>query len=108
VWPLEIAPFQAAVVVLDEADEPRVRPAADALVAQLEKAGLDVLEDDRDGKPGVKFKDIDLIGVPLRFVVSRKMVEQGSIEFKRRGAGAAEVWPLAEVASRLSAAVPNA
>ena len=63
-WPSEIAPFQCAVVVIDEADDARVRPAADALTKALEAKGFDVLEDDRDGKPGVKFKDIDLIGIP--------------------------------------------
>jgi prolyl-tRNA synthetase len=108
IWPLAIAPFQAAVVVLDEADDARVRPQAEALIAQLETAGLDVLEDDREGKPGVKFKDMDLIGVPLRFVVSRKMAEQNAVEFKRRGADSAEVWPLAELSSRLAAVLKDA
>src|SRR5579884_1367877 len=58
IWPLAIAPFQAAVVVLDEAEDARVRPAVDSLVAELQGLGLEVLEDDRDAKPGVKFKDL--------------------------------------------------
>jgi prolyl-tRNA synthetase len=106
IWPRAIAPFQAAIVVIDEADDARVRPAVDTLVAQLEAAGLDVLEDDRDAKPGVKFKDMDLIGIPLRFVLSKKMLEQASVEFKRRGAAQPEIWPLAETAARLKALAP--
>ena len=102
VWPAEIAPFECAVVVLDEADDARVRPATDALVAELERAGISVLEDDREGKPGVKFKDIDLIGIPLRFVVSKKTLDQGVVEFKRRG-GQAELWPAGEAAAKAAA-----
>src|SRR5208282_5816397 len=84
-WPAAIAPFACAVVALDEADDARVRPAVDALVKSLEAAGIEVLEDDRDGKPGVKFKDIDLVGIPHRFVVSRKTLDGGEVEYKRRG-----------------------
>jgi prolyl-tRNA synthetase len=102
-WPPALAPFQCAVVVLDEKDDARVRPAADALIGSLEAAGFDVLEDDRDGKPGVKFKDIDLIGIPYRFVVSKRTLDAGEVEFKRRGAPAAERWTPAEAASRLKA-----
>ncbi|MDE2039155.1 MAG: proline--tRNA ligase [Elusimicrobia bacterium] len=103
VWPLAIAPFQAAVVVLDEGSDAGVRPAADALATALEACGLDVLEDEREGKPGVKFKDIDLIGVPLRFVVSRRTLAAGQVEFKRRGQAKAEAWPLGELAERAAA-----
>ena len=100
IWPLAIAPFQVGVVVIDEADDARVRPAVDKLVAELEAEGLEVLEDDRDAKPGVKFKDLDLIGVPLRLVVSRKTLDAGAVEFKRRGGASPEKWPLAEAAAR--------
>lgn len=100
IWPLAIAPFHVGVVVIDELDDPRVRPAVDALVKELEARGLEVLEDDRDAKPGVKFKDLDLIGLPLRLVVSRKTLDAGAVEFKRRGRAEAEKWPLAEAAAR--------
>ncbi len=102
-WPAAIAPFQCAVVVLDEKDDARVRPAADALVADLAAAGLDVLEDDRDGKPGVKFKDIDLIGIPFRLVVSKRTLDAGELEFKRRGSSEVERWTPAEAVARLKA-----
>jgi prolyl-tRNA synthetase len=101
VWPAEIAPFHCAVVVLDEGDDARVRPAVDALVKSLEALGIETLEDDRDGKPGVKFKDIDLIGVPHRFVVSRKTLDAGEVEYKRRGAASFERWPLDAAPARL-------
>jgi len=102
-WPAEIAPFHVAVVVLDEADDARVRPAVDALVKALEAKGVEVLEDDRDGKPGVKFKDIDLIGIPYRLVVSKRTLEAGEVEFKKRGAAETERWRLDEAAGRAAA-----
>ena len=100
-WPSAIAPFHCAVVVLDEADDARVRPAADQLVKALETSGIEVLEDDRDGKPGVKFKDIDLIGIPYRVVVSKRTLEAGEVEFKKRGEAAVERWKLGEAPARL-------
>ncbi|OGR49722.1 MAG: proline--tRNA ligase [Elusimicrobia bacterium GWC2_65_9] len=107
-WPPAISPFHVALVVLDEADDARVRPAADSLVASLESAGIEVLEDDRDGKPGVKFKDIDLIGIPHRLVLSKKTLDAGEVEYKRRGVASFERWKLDEASDLLGAllAVP--
>jgi prolyl-tRNA synthetase len=107
VWPVALAPFQAAVVALD-LDDGRVMAEAEKLITSIEGCGFDVVLDDRESKPGVKFKDIDLIGVPLRFVVSKKTLEGNVVEFKRRGAAQAELWPLAEVAARLADSVPRA
>ncbi len=101
VWPVAIAPFQVAIVVLD-LDDPRMAGAVDKLASQAEAAGFDVLIDDREGKPGVKFKDIDLIGIPLRFVLGKKTLDQNVVEFKRRGAAQAELWPAAEIESKLA------
>jgi prolyl-tRNA synthetase len=103
IWPVALAPYHVAVVVIDEKDDARVRPAVDKLVAELAAAGLEVLEDERDAKPGVKFKDIDLIGVPLRLVVSKKTLDEGVVEFKRRGVKDAERWPVAEAAAKVAA-----
>ncbi len=102
-WPAEIAPFQCAVVVIDEAEDARVRPAVNALVKALEAKGLDVLEDDRDAKPGVKFKDIDLIGIPHRFVISKRMLDAGRVEHKKRGDAVPSNWTLADAADKLAA-----
>jgi prolyl-tRNA synthetase len=95
VWPSAIAPFNVGVVALDGVD-------ASGLVSELEALGFDVLEDDRDERPGVKFKDMDLIGVPYRFVLSNKTAEAKEVEFKRRGSAAPERWPLSGAAKRLS------
>ncbi|MFI5346819.1 MAG: proline--tRNA ligase [Elusimicrobiota bacterium] len=104
-WPAEIAPFHAAVVVLDEADDAKVRPATDLVVKALEAKGVEVLEDDRDGKPGVKFKDMDLIGIPFRIVISKRTLESGEVEFKRRGSMDAERWKVEDAAEKLAAIV---
>ncbi|OGR83689.1 MAG: proline--tRNA ligase [Elusimicrobia bacterium RIFCSPHIGHO2_02_FULL_57_9] len=107
IWPLALAPFQVAVVVIDEADDARVRLAADKLIVELEAVGIEVLEDDRDLKPGVKFKDADLIGIPLRLVISRKTLDASCVEFKSRAGKEPEKWPLAEAAQKLVALIPG-
>jgi prolyl-tRNA synthetase len=61
-----------------------------------------VLEDDRDGKPGVKFKDMDLIGIPHRLVVSKRTLETGETEYKKRGAAETERWKLEDAADRMA------
>ena len=101
-WPQTLAPFAFSVIVIDEADDSRVRPAADKIVQAIEGAGFDVLEDDREAKPGVKFKDADLIGIPFRIVVSRKTLDGNCVEFKRRGSRDAERWPLDEISARFT------
>ena len=88
VWPLTIAPYQAVVIPL-QVQNPAVLEAAQALATQFEGAGVDVLLDDRDLRPGVKFKDADLIGIPLRVVVGERGLKEGTIEVKWRNADAA-------------------
>lgn len=78
-WPAQLAPYDAHICVLDAAD-PSCAKVADELVKKLEGAGLEVLIDDRDERPGVKFKDADLIGMPLRIVIGKKGVEKNEIE----------------------------
>ncbi len=80
--PPQIAPFEVIVVPTNAADE-KLLAAALEITAQLEKAGLDTILDDRDERPGVKFKDADLIGVPFRVTVGRKLGE-GKVEVMRR------------------------
>lgn len=82
-WPEPIAPFQVALVAI-KAEQQEVAEAAETLYGELSAAGLDVLYDDRDARPGVKFADIDLIGIPHRVVVSPKAIAQDHIEYKRR------------------------
>jgi prolyl-tRNA synthetase len=83
VFPRPIAPYDVHLVALNT-DVADVVSAADDLYANLEAAGLSVLYDDRHESPGVKFNDADLIGLPVRAVVSRRNVNQGVIEVKRR------------------------
>ncbi|MBI3552914.1 MAG: proline--tRNA ligase [Elusimicrobia bacterium] len=105
IWPVALAPFSVSLIVIDELDDARVRPAVDTLVRELEAVGVEVLEDDRDAKPGVKFKDADLVGIPFRLVLSRKMLDADSVEFKRRGSKDVEKRPLAEAAKMLAGLV---
>ena len=83
IWPASVAPFQVVIDLLDPADEAVAKVAFD-LEAALEAAGVDVLVDDRADRPGVKFKDADLIGFPVRVVVGAKGLANGGVEVKRR------------------------
>ncbi len=83
IWPLPLAPYQVLIAPLQLNNE-AVMAAASTLEKSLEAAGYDVLVDDRDQRPGVKFKDADLIGIPLRVVISERGLKEGSIEVKWR------------------------
>ncbi len=95
VWPVAIAPFDVLVLPLQLNDE-GVVAAADALYAGLRDAGLDVLVDDRDMRPGAKFKDADLIGVPYRVTIGSRGLKEGKVELKHRRDAEAQLVPLAE------------
>jgi len=82
-WPISIAPFAALIVALDVREE-EVMKVANKLHDDLQAAGVDVLLDDRDARPGFKFKDADLIGIPLRITVGKRGLAEGKVEFKRR------------------------
>jgi prolyl-tRNA synthetase len=97
-WPLSIAPFHATVLTLGP--EPELAKAADEIVAALEQAGVEVLYDEREERAGVKFKDADLLGIPIRIAVGKKGLAEGKAEFKLRDAKDAVLVPLGEVAAR--------
>jgi prolyl-tRNA synthetase len=84
IWPAAIAPFDVVVVPINQQRSDAVRGAAEALVADLEGAGIEVLYDDRDARPGVKFADAELIGVPHRIVVSERGLAAGEFEYRHR------------------------
>ena len=88
-WPKHLAPYQAAVVPVVMKDEAQVA-LANKIYDEIEAAGIDVLLDDRDARPGVKFKDMELIGIPCRITVGRKAAE-GIVEFKTRTGEAVEI-----------------
>ncbi|AGA25529.1 proline--tRNA ligase [Singulisphaera acidiphila] len=94
VWPLPIAPYEALIVPL-QPQNPAVLEAAESLEKQFTEAGIDVLMDDREQRPGVKFKDADLIGIPLRIVISERGLKEGTIEVKWRTDAAAHQVPAA-------------
>lgn len=86
VWPKAIAPFEVIIVPVSEKSE-RQMAAAEALYKDLQSRGIDVLLDDRAERAGVKFKDADLIGIPLRITVGDKSLDKGMLEYKERKTG---------------------
>jgi prolyl-tRNA synthetase len=104
VWPWNSAPFQVLICVLDP-QLPEAMDLARKLGAAAEQAGADVLIDDRAERPGVKFKDADLIGVPLRLTIGGKGLKEGIIELKWRAQKELAKVPLTEAEARVSAAV---
>ena len=84
IWPLSVAPYQVAIVIVSMKDEEQVR-IANELYETLKAEGYDVLLDDRKERPGVKFKDMELIGIPYRITVGRG-IAQGNVELRARGA----------------------
>jgi prolyl-tRNA synthetase len=95
VFPRPIAPFEACLVPIGFHKAAAVREAAEKLYAELVAAGIDVLLEDRDERPGVLFADMDLLGIPHRLVISERGLAAGTIEYKGRRAAAAENAPLA-------------
>ena len=88
VWPGELAPYQIHLVALGAGRAPEVGEAADALYERLGAGGVEVLYDDRDVSPGVKFADADLLGIPIRLVVGSKGLARGIVEWRSRATGA--------------------
>jgi prolyl-tRNA synthetase len=96
IWPDAIAPFQLVIVPINAPKSPRVRETAEKLYSDLVAQGVDVLLDDRDERPGVKFADCELLGIPHRVVVGDRGLEAGKLEYRHRRAEAAEEFPLAD------------
>ena len=103
IWPTNIAPFTCAIVNISNKDEDQVRVAND-LYNQLLDANVDVLFDDRDERPGVKFKDMELIGIPYRVTVGRN-AKDGIVEFKSRDGQISEEIPVFEVLNKLQSLI---
>lgn len=84
IWPTAIAPFDVAIVPMNAHKSPRTLEAAEALYAELQAAGYDVILDDRNERPGVKFSDLELTGIPHRIVIGEKGLDAGTFEYKGR------------------------
>lgn len=99
IWPKSIAPYQ--VILVNIGKEPEVQETAAKLYADLTAAGLEVLWDDRDERPGVKFKDADLWGVPVRIAVGAKALANAQVEWKLRSVKEFELVAVADVLARV-------
>jgi len=104
IWPVNVAPYEAVVTVVKMGDAASVA-AADEIYEGLLDAGVDTIIDDRDERPGVKFADAELVGIPYRVTVGPKGVGAGTAEVTRRAGGSTEVVPLADVVARVAAMV---
>ena len=104
IWPLALAPAHVHLIVVNPKD-PAQQQAADRLYDALTAAAVEVLYDDRDERPGVKFKDADLIGIPFRVTVGPKALARGAVEFKPRREPAVQELPLDDAVDRLAGLV---
>ena len=100
IWPLPIAPYHIYLCPL-YLENPQVAATAESLYAELEAQGLEVLFDDRNDSPGVKFNDADLLGIPVRVTISPRTLEKNSIEIKKRSEKEVELVPLEGITARL-------
>ena len=94
VWPTAMAPFQVTLIPMNMKKSERVREAAEKLYKELKDAGIDVLFDDRDARPGVMFADCELIGIPHRVVIGDRSLDNGEVEYRARTADDNEMMPL--------------
>ena len=100
VFPMPLAPMQVILLNLGLKDE-QITEAAEALYAELQEKGVEVLLDDRDEQPGSKFKDADLLGIPLRITVGKRLTKDGVIELRSRKDGMVEELALQQVSGRV-------
>jgi prolyl-tRNA synthetase len=107
IWPDAIAPFEVAIVTLNGHKSEVVRKAGELLYERLHQAGYDVLLDDRNERPGVKFADMELTGIPHRLVVSERGLEAGTLEYKGRKDADKQDIPIDEAVPFLINAAPR-
>jgi prolyl-tRNA synthetase len=107
IWPLNIAPFQVCLVV-PNVQHPESMRAAEKLLAELESSGIEVIFDDRDERPGVKFKDADLLGIPIRVVISERSLSEGCAEIKQRSEVEKSMIPIAGAVDHILSIVKGA
>jgi prolyl-tRNA synthetase len=101
IWPHSLAPFQVAILGMNQKKSQRVREACNGLYRELVDAGLEVIFDDRDVRPGVMFADMELIGIPYRVVIGEKNLDQGLVEYRARCGGRNENIPRDEIVAFL-------
>jgi prolyl-tRNA synthetase len=100
-WPLPLAPFQLHIIALNAQKSEAVKEASELLYTQACEAGIDVLLDDRAERPGVKFAEADLIGIPHRVVIGDRGLKNGAVEYRQRTDASARDVPLDDVLSKI-------
>jgi prolyl-tRNA synthetase len=101
-WPLPLAPFQLHIIALNAQKSEAVKEASEVLYTQACEAGIDVLLDDRAERPGVKFAEADLIGIPHRVVIGDRGLKNGAVEYRQRTDDSAQDVPLGDVLSKIT------
>ncbi len=104
IWPMSIAPYEVVLTVV-KVDHEESMAVAERLYGELQAAGIDVLLDDRDGRPGVKFADAELVGIPLRITIGPRGLDNGQLEYTSRADGEKVDVPIDDVVARVVDAV---
>jgi prolyl-tRNA synthetase len=107
IWPITVAPFQVHLVLLRGKGNPQAETTAEKLYSELQTAGIEVLYDDREESPGVKFNDADLIGIPVRITISERALTQGGVELKLRHQPTKDIIPFGEIEARLRSVIQS-
>jgi prolyl-tRNA synthetase len=107
IWPFALAPFQVLLLPINYKDS-AIQKTCDELYAELQERGIETLLDDRDERPGVKFKDGDLIGIPLRLTIGAKGLQKGCVELRWRRDGKNEDIAVSEAAQRIQKIIGDA
>ena len=105
-WPVGIAPFDVEIIPLNINDRDLVK-ISDSLYEELGGEGIQVLLDNRDSRPGVKFKDADLMGIPVQVIVGKRVLNEGFVELKTRKTGETEKIPASEVSGKIKGLLKN-
>ena len=100
IWPLSVAPYTVCITPLNVAPESEVMKRAEKIYAELNAQGVDVILDDRNERPGVKFKDSELVGFPIRIGIGEKSLAKGEVEIKPRN-GALQAVKAEEAVARV-------
>ncbi|MDO8141550.1 MAG: His/Gly/Thr/Pro-type tRNA ligase C-terminal domain-containing protein, partial [Candidatus Brocadiales bacterium] len=101
IWPLSLTPYQVIIIPVNVNDTNSMKMANSIYDDLTNNKGIDVLLDDRDQRPGVKFKDADLIGIPIKIIIGKKFTETKELEIKLRKSGETFLTPPEEVMARL-------
>ena len=105
VWPANVAPWQVCITALDVEADGEVMQVATQFHEELNATGIDTILDDRELRPGNKFKDSELVGFPVRLVVGARSLKEGNVEFALRAGGEREAIPVSDVVARVKAAL---